>query len=86
MGPNKMNSTVDVFDLLHEIEIKRRNENGFRRFLNSTYVPFDAADHYFDPKLYELLSTFYKKKEVKSLADLGCGRCEYITKLNETGI
>jgi 2-polyprenyl-3-methyl-5-hydroxy-6-metoxy-1,4-benzoquinol methylase len=33
----------------------------------------------------QLLEAFYKSKKIKTILDLGCGKCEYIVRLHELG-
>lgn len=69
--------------LLKEIDIKRKNEKVIRADCAQN-VDFDNEILYLE-RLSDLLKQFYKNEAAKSIAEIGCGKCEYIEDLRKGG-
>jgi hypothetical protein len=52
---------------------------------NKTFAPYGDGNvnnsHIFNPDLLNLLKEHYTKKGAKTVADLGCGNCDYVEHL-----
>lgn len=68
-----------------EINIKRKNENALSKYMDGKYIEFIEGGHIYSPPLFKLLKEYYTKNQIKTIADFGCGKCEYIINLNASG-
>lgn len=51
-----------------------------RRQCTKTAVTYESG-HWYGPNMQYILKDLYERKGVKSVADLGCGKCEYVDDL-----
>lgn len=55
-----------------------------RKYCNKTAVPYESG-HFYADKLTPTLLKFYREKGAHKIADMGCGRCDYVDDLRKNG-